>query len=162
MNQVYLLSGSNLGDRLFNMEKAAENIQIYIGKITARSSVYETEPWGFTDQPSFYNQALLVETVLSPSNILTKIHNIETLIGRNRPQENKWQQRIIDIDILFFNEEVINEPGLIIPHPHIQERNFTLIPLEEIAGSYTHPILKKTISILLKGSKDKLIVKNVS
>ena len=162
MNLVYLLSGTNIGNKLLNLDKAAENIQSNIGNVIVRSSVYETEPWGFSNQPSFYNQALLIETRLSPLNILKEIDKIETLIGRDRVKEKKWQHRIIDIDILFFNEEVINEPGLIIPHPYIQERNFTLVPLEEIAGNYIHPILKKTIHLLRKESKDYLIVKKCS
>lgn len=157
MNLAYLLIGGNLGDRIHNLGKAATFIQKELGKIIKKSSIYETASWGITGQPHFLNQVLAVETKLSPQQLINKILLIENKMGRERTQKNA--SRIIDIDILFFNDEVIEKPGLTIPHPEIQNRRFALIPMDEIAPAMIHPLLRVSIKELLSTSKDKLEVK---
>jgi 2-amino-4-hydroxy-6-hydroxymethyldihydropteridine diphosphokinase len=157
MNSCYLLIGGNLGDRIKNLDTVKDYIEQGIGKIKISSSIYETAAWGITEQPDFLNQVLIVETTLSAEKIIAKILTIENKMGRIRTQKNA--SRIIDIDILFFNDEVIHEVNLTIPHPQIQNRKFVLVPLAEISPNLVHPVLNKTISELLKACKDKLDVK---
>ena len=156
-NIVYLHTGSNLGKREENLSKANDLITDLVGQIVAKSKLYETEAWGVTDQPNFYNQALMVETTLNPQAILEKTLQIESE-HFNRIREEKWAARIIDIDILFYNNEVIKTDNLIIPHSYLHQRNFVLIPLMEIAGEMEHPILKETIEDLYWKSEDTLEV----
>ncbi len=156
INKVFLSLGSNIGDRIHNLSLAKSQIFDEIGKITISSKIYESEPWGFKFQDSFLNQIIIIETYLGYNEILKKILNIEKKLGRVR--KGKWEARNIDIDILFYNNEVIYLKDLIIPHPLIQKRNFILIPLNEIAKNYIHPKINKTINQLLKLSKDKLNV----
>ena len=129
MHTVYLLTGSNIGDSELNLLNASKFIQNQIGKVIASSHVYKTEPWGNKDQQLFLNQVLKVETELEPHQLLKTILEIENSMGRNR--KIKWEPRIIDIDILFFNDEIIDQENLQIPHPLIHERRFTLIPLNK-------------------------------
>lgn len=157
MNSVFLLIGGNLGDRAVNLTKAIQLIEEQLGKIINSSSIYETASWGITDQPDFLNQVLLVETPLPAEKIMNEILSIENKMGRIRTEKNA--SRIIDIDILFFNDEVIYKPSLTIPHPEIPNRMFVLIPMNEIAPDLIHPVLKKNIASLLSTSKDKLEVK---
>jgi 2-amino-4-hydroxy-6-hydroxymethyldihydropteridine diphosphokinase len=154
---VYLHTGSNLGNQAENLSKVNDLITQFIGKIVAKSGLYETEAWGVTDQPNFYNQALKVETTLTPQTILEKILFIETE-HFNRIREKKWAARIIDVDILLYDDVVIKTENLIIPHPYLHQRNFVLIPLMEIAGMLVHPILKETIEDLYWQSEDSLDV----
>lgn len=156
MNNVFLQTGGNLGNRILNLQRGLQLIEKEIGIIFLQSSVYETEPWGFTDQPAFLNQVLQIQTSLSPIDVMSKIHLIENEMGRKRVQ--KMGPRIIDIDILFFNKDVINLPLLTIPHPFIQERRFVLVPLSEISPDYFHPVLKKNISLLLQECEDDSVV----
>tara|TARA_B100000131_G_scaffold290443_1_gene303217 strand:- start:27 stop:524 length:498 start_codon:yes stop_codon:yes gene_type:complete len=156
INKVFLSLGSNIGDRVHNLSLARTVISDKIGNITINSKIYQSEPWGFELQDSFLNQIIIVETYLNSKEVLTKILNIEKKLGRVR--KRKWGPRNIDIDILFYNDEVIYAKNLIIPHPLIQKRNFILIPLNEIAKNYIHPKINKTINQLLKSSKDKLNV----
>lgn len=160
MNLAYLLIGGNLGDRIKNLDFAKIWIEKNIGDVINNSSIYETAAWGITEQPDFLNQVLLVETKLSAQEVLHKILSIENKMGRIRTQKNA--SRIIDIDILFFNDEVIDEPGLTIPHPEIQNRKFALIPMAEIAPDIVHPLLGQSIKNLLSTSKDKLEVRQLS
>ncbi|MDF2438209.1 MAG: folK [Bacteroidota bacterium] len=153
MNIAYLTLGGNIGDRLKNLETAREAITISVGNITKKSDVFITAAWGNTNQPEFYNQALEVQTQLSPSALLEELLKIEAANGRIRTSQ-KWTERTIDIDILFYNDEVISEPHLHIPHPHLEERKFVLAPLAQIAGDYTHPRTKKNVSDLLRDCKD--------
>lgn len=157
MNKVYLLLGANKGDRERNLSLAAGFISGEVGEILQHSSVYETAAWGKEDQPAFLNEVLLVNTALAAKKVLEKIFSIEHKMGRVRAQ--KWAQRIIDIDILFYNHEVINEKDLIVPHPFIHERRFTLVPLVEIAPGLVHPVLKRTMRELLDACPDKLEVR---
>ncbi len=157
MNLIYLLIGGNLGNPIENLSIASDLIEKELGKIITASSIYQTASWGITEQPDFLNQVLLVETKLSAKETMQLILSIENKMGRIRTLKNA--SRIIDIDILFFNDEIINKENLTIPHPEIQNRKFALIPLNEIAPDLMHPVFTKSIKNLLSTSKDKLEVK---
>lgn len=160
MNTVYILTGGNVGKRLINLGNAQKFLEDEIGKIEKSSSIYETAAWGNNDQPDFYNQAHIIKTKLSPEDIMQKILKIEEKMGRVRTFKNA--ARIIDIDILFFNEEIINKPGLIIPHAEIANRRFVLEPLNELSPHMIHPRLRKSVKELLSTCKDMLKVAPVS
>lgn len=160
MNIVYILTGGNVGKRLINLGNAQKFLEDEIGKIEKSSSIYETAAWGNNDQPDFYNQAHIIKTKLSPEDIMQKILKIEEKMGRVRTFKNA--ARIIDIDILFFNEEIINKPGLIIPHAEIANRRFVLEPLNELSPHMIHPRLRKSVKELLSTCKDMLKVAPVS
>lgn len=153
MSEVYLLIGGNLGNRENFLNTAIKEISSTIGKIVNISSLYESEPWGFESMDRFLNQVLIVKTQLPPFTVLKTLQNIENTMGRTR-LTNKYESRTIDIDILFYDNEIINHEFLQIPHPHIQKRKFTLLPLAEIAGNYIHPFLKKSIFQLHQESTD--------
>lgn len=159
MNKVYLLLGANIGNPNKQLEDAKVEIEDRIGEITLQSKIYESEAWGVENQPVFLNQVILLETELSANKVLNEILKIEILLGRIRGQ--RWGSRIIDIDILYYNEDIIHTQVLQVPHPYIQERNFTLIPLVEIAEDYLHPIFKKSNKELLEESTDQLKVKTI-
>lgn len=159
MHKVFLSLGGNLGDRQANLDKALTAITAKIGIVLTVSSIFETKAWGIENQPDFLNQVILVETNLSPKETLAAALAIELEMGRVR--EQKWYTRIIDIDLLFFDQQIITSKKLTIPHPFIPERNFVLAPLVEIAPDFIHPILKKSISALYKDSKDPLEVSAV-
>jgi len=156
---TYLLTGSNEGDRILHMQQARANIELFCGRVLQISSLYQTAPWGKTDQSDFLNQVLKVETKLSPHALLHTILSIEESSGRKRTVRNA--PRNIDIDILFYDQLVLKEPGLEIPHPRIAERRFVLQPLEEISPDFIHPLLKKTIRQLLEECTDELAVKKI-
>jgi len=159
MNQTYLLIGGNMGNRQENLEIATRRIAATIGEIKQSSAIYETEAWGLEEQPAFLNQVLLVSSTLNAQQVLKQILNIEHDMGRARIQ--KFGPRIIDIDILFFNRDIIHEPGLNVPHPQLHLRRFTLKPLNDIAPQFRHPELGKTISDLLSTCPDPLTVKKL-
>ena len=161
MNKTYLLLGGNIGNTKAYVNAAIESIKSQIGTIVLQSSLYETAPWGFTHEQHFLNQVVLVETTQSPREVLIEILKIEQRMGRKR-DTSQWGERIIDIDILFFNEQVIAEDQLHIPHPRLHERRFTLEPLYEIAGSFVHPLLRKTVHELRENCTDPLEVKIIS
>lgn len=156
-NVVYLHTGSNLGNRLENLTKVNDLVVQFVGDIVAKSAYYETAAWGVEDQPNFYNQALKVVTDLSPEMVLEKVLWIESEYF-NRVRTEKWAARIIDIDVLLYNDLIIKTDDLVIPHPYLHQRNFVLIPLMEIAEDLEHPILKATIEDLYWESTDKLEV----
>jgi 2-amino-4-hydroxy-6-hydroxymethyldihydropteridine diphosphokinase len=158
METAVLLLGSNEGDRLRAIGLADAAVEETVGAVVKRSSLYESEPWGIKEQPSFLNIALAVETGLNPRELLEKILSVEKNLGRTRTG-GKWGSRIIDIDILFFGDHIINEQGLVIPHPYIKERRFTLMPLCEIMPGLIHPVHKKTIKELFFECKDELWVR---
>jgi len=157
MVDVFLLLGSNLGDRSLLLKQAINAIEEEIAPVIKQSAVYETQSWGKTDSPDYLNQVILIDTQLSAQIILQKILNIEWKIGRVR--EEKWGPRLIDIDILFYGDILIDEPELQVPHPHLHKRRFTLEPLAEIAPELIHPTLNKKILQLKNELKDNLIVK---
>ena len=156
MNTAYLLTGANIGDREANLEKAAELIQQNCGEIIARSSIYETAAWGNRDQEAFYNQALQIRTAFTARQLMRKILKVEKQMGRERTV--KYGPRSIDIDILFFNNEVHDYPLLRLPHPELPNRRFALVPLAELAPGLLHPVLNRSIASLLEACEDPLPV----
>ncbi|CAN5634706.1 2-amino-4-hydroxy-6-hydroxymethyldihydropteridinediphosphokinase [soil metagenome] len=157
MNKTYLLLGSNMGNSRLQLLKAIKNINQQIGKVTRQSNLYATAAWGNTNQPDFLNQVIVVETKLSAAATIDTILTIEEKMGRIRTTKNA--PRIIDIDILFFNKEIISEKKLTVPHPQIQNRRFVLIPLNELSPGFKHPVSHKTIHQLLQDCTDVLDVK---
>lgn len=149
-----------MGDRMANLQQAEAHIREKAGQILAASSVYETGAWGNIPQPDFLNQVLLIETTLSATALLQQLMKIEQQMGRFR--EEKYGPRVIDIDILFFNDDIIRTNDLTIPHPRLHLRNFVLEPMNELAPNLFHPVLGKTISDLLSASPDTLDVKKFS
>ncbi len=147
MKGIWLLLGTNLGDRKANLEKAIYWLSQQDILVEEYSSIYESEPWGVTNQPWFWNIVLKIVTKKEPESLLASCLDVENKMGRVRKQ--KWGERLIDIDILYFNDQIINETNLQIPHPGIPERKFTLMPLIEIWPEIIHPVIKKNQSTLL-------------
>lgn len=143
---VYLALGSNLGNRLSNLKNAVSNLPPQM-EVKKKSLVYETPPWGHTDQPHFLNQVVMVHTYMEPEDLLGHIKRLETVLGREPTFENG--PRVIDIDILFYDDVIIDSPPLVIPHPRLHQRGFVLVPLNEIDPEFVHPVLGKSISDLL-------------
>jgi 2-amino-4-hydroxy-6-hydroxymethyldihydropteridine diphosphokinase len=160
MSTAYLLIGGNLGDRKENLLTAISLIEEQCGSLTRSSSIYETEAWGKTDQPSFLNQALEISTSLNARQLIRKILKIEKTMGRVRKE--KLGPRIIDIDILLFENEIHDLAFLKIPHPEMQNRRFVLTPLAEINSELQHPVLKRSIAELLEECPDNLEVKKIT
>src|SRR5665647_104760 len=157
MNSTYLLLGSNMGNSKQQLHTSIKLIGKKIGKVIRRSGLYATAAWGNTNQPDFLNQVIVIETALTATETLQSILAIEKMMGRVRTVKNA--PRIIDIDILFFNKEIIIQKDLIIPHPEIQNRRFVLIPLNEISPQFKHPVFNKSIHQLLLVCPDLLNVK---
>jgi 2-amino-4-hydroxy-6-hydroxymethyldihydropteridine diphosphokinase len=157
MNRIVLLTGSNIGDSQLNLEKAKNGIQQKIGDIAGESSIYITAAWGKTDQPDFLNQVLLVHSNHTATDVLQLILTIEQNMGRIRTEKNA--PRIIDIDILFFNNDIIQTENLIVPHPLIAQRRFVLEPLNELMSKEIHPVSQKKIAQMLQECTDTLIVR---
>lgn len=157
MKIVFLGIGTNMGNREDNLEQAVRHIKESIGTVRASSSVYETEPWGFESPDKFLNVVIKVETELSPSGLLGRILMIESLLGRERGSR-RYSSRLIDIDILLYDEIIVEEESLIVPHPQIQNRRFVLIPLCELASDLIHPVLGKSFGELLEICEDKGVV----
>ncbi|MDT8411149.1 MAG: 2-amino-4-hydroxy-6-hydroxymethyldihydropteridine diphosphokinase [Vicingaceae bacterium] len=145
-NQLILSLGGNQGDIKKTFISAKNNIAQEIGTIIKESSIYQTQAWGVENQADFLNQVIIVETKHTATTILEKCLAIETELGRKRMQ--RWGERTIDIDLLFFNSEIIQTENLQIPHPRISERNFILYPLEEVLPNFIHPVLNKSINQL--------------
>jgi len=157
MNKIYLLLGSNMGNPEKQLALAIRHIEKKIGRVTRRSALYQTAAWGKTDQPDFLNQVIVTETGLTAADTMRAILMIEEKMGRVRIQKN--DPRLIDIDILFFNKEILETPLLSIPHPQIANRRFVLTPLNELSPNLVHPVRRKTIHHLLRVCPDKLAVK---
>jgi 2-amino-4-hydroxy-6-hydroxymethyldihydropteridine diphosphokinase len=149
---LYLLLGANLGDRVATLARATDLIGQRIGTVLQASGLYETAPWGVTDQPAFLNQVLAVETGLVPETVLLVTQEIEEELGRVRHE--KWGARVIDIDMLYYDDQIIRSATLTVPHPFLHERRFTLVPLAEIAPDFVHPVLQKTTHDLLATCTD--------
>ncbi|MCF8451298.1 MAG: 2-amino-4-hydroxy-6-hydroxymethyldihydropteridine diphosphokinase [Taibaiella sp.] len=160
MNTAYLSLGSNEGNRQQMLDSALAYIVKDCGNISLQSCVYETAAWGLEDQPEFLNMTVAITSALTAKQLLTAIRNIETLLGRKR--EIEWGQRNIDIDILFYNNDIIDTTDLVLPHPRLHERRFVLVPLMEIAPGFVHPILHKSITALLKECEDDLEVEQIN
>ncbi len=156
MNRAFLLIGGNMGNREANLAASSAMIHRRCGSVLQHSSLYETAAWGLEDQPDFLNQVLLVDTAHKPRELLETLLDIEQELGRIRQQKNG--PRTIDLDILLYNDDVIHEPGLQIPHPRMASRRFVLAPLAEIAGELIHPITSKTIRQMLDECTDPLPV----
>jgi 2-amino-4-hydroxy-6-hydroxymethyldihydropteridine diphosphokinase len=156
MNLAYLLIGGNLGHKEWHLTQAKQQIASFCGSIIKSSAIYETAAWGITEQPDFLNQVILIETLLHPIDLLSTILQIETNAGRERTE--KFGPRVIDIDILFYNNLIVALPELDIPHPRIAERRFVLVPLVEIASDFIHPKLNKSLAELLETCIDLLPV----
>jgi len=155
----HILLGTNIGDREKNLEEAVLAIEKEIGTIKKKSSVYETDAWGKTDQAPFYNQVIELRTSMLPDDVLKALMLIEQQMGRRRT--DTWGERIIDLDILLNGKEIIATSDLIIPHPQMIYRRFTLVPLKEIASEFVHPVFQKSISELLDNCEDTLSVVRV-
>lgn len=159
MTQATLLLGSNVGDSLEYLRIAVKQIEARIGKVMTASSIYETQAWGFQEQPSFLNQVVTIDSALEPVQVLYAINDIENELGRQRIE--KWASRTIDIDILYYDNLIFKSSDLTIPHPELHNRRFTLVPLVEIDPDFVHPILKKSNLELLEMCEDVLKVKKL-
>tara|TARA_R110000851_G_scaffold166609_1_gene311977 strand:+ start:240 stop:1376 length:1137 start_codon:yes stop_codon:yes gene_type:complete len=155
-HQVILSIGSNQGNRLDNVKHCIELIHQKIGTVIKVSKIYETPSWGF-DSDAFYNCALVLHTYSSPHKILTQALKIEKIVGRIRSEDKGYQSRIIDIDLIAFNEEIIDSEKLQIPHPLMQDRKFVLLPIQDLDLDWKHPVFKKSISELLEISSDQSV-----
>lgn len=150
MATAYLSLGSNLGDRLRLIQEAVAALTVEAGPVTALSSLYETEPWGFSSPHRFFNVALALETTLSPETLLAVTQRIERDLGRtHKSVDGRYADRTIDIDLLFVGDAVLDTPALTLPHPRLHLRRFVLEPLCEIAPALLHPLLRKSVSQLL-------------
>jgi 2-amino-4-hydroxy-6-hydroxymethyldihydropteridine diphosphokinase len=143
---VYLSLGSNLGDRAANLKQAIALLPPQMA-VQAKSSVYETPPWGYTEQDAFLNQVVQAETYLDPEPLLKHLKRLETALGRT--ETFRYGPRLIDIDILFYDDLVLETPLLTLPHPHLHERGFVLLPLMDIAPNLIHPITGKSVREML-------------
>lgn len=157
MESVYLALGSNEGDRVMQLTTAISKIAAFCGPVLHLSPIYETAPWGVKDQPDYLNMVIAINTSLLPHELLSALQEIEA--GMHRVREERWGQRTIDIDILFYGNEVIKAADLVVPHPRIQERLFVLVPMVAIAPDLIHPTLQKTVAELLTTCADELEVR---
>lgn len=155
-HQVVLALGTNLGNRLQNIEKGIALIHQEVGTVIKISKLYETPSWGF-DGDAFYNCALVLHTYSAANTVLSKILAIEKQLGRVRSESSQYQSRIIDIDLIAFNEEIINTESLQVPHPLFQNRNFVLLPMQDLNLNWVHPVFHKKIAELLEVSPDKSV-----
>ena len=158
MGEAVISLGSNLGDRVFYLNKAINKIDHKLGEIIIKSSIYESEAWGFITENSFLNQIIIIKTNEEPDELLIQLLKIENDLGRVR-KTNKYESRPIDLDILFYDDLILSDDHLQLPHPRVQERRFVLEPLQQIIPDFIHPILQKSIKQLYKECTDKLWVK---
>ncbi|MDR0660313.1 MAG: 2-amino-4-hydroxy-6-hydroxymethyldihydropteridine diphosphokinase [Prevotellaceae bacterium] len=161
MSKTYLLLGADIGDKRTTFAKAKQLIGESVGRIIRESSLYESAAWGFKNDTTFLNQVLEVETSLSPLDLLDGLQKIENELGRTR-SGNGYESRLIDIDILFYDDLVTNTSELTVPHPHLHKRMFTLAPLSELALNYIHPVLHKSVSRLKAECTDRGVVRKIN
>lgn len=154
LHKAYLLLGSNRGDRFSMLNQARELIREQTGRISQESSVFESVPWGFSDETNFLNQVICIETFFLPLDLLDRLMHIETILGRTR-NAGGYSSRLIDIDILFYDNIVLIDENLTIPHPRLHERLFTLLPLAELTEDLIHPKMHFTVGELLQQCEDK-------
>ncbi len=159
-NTVVLCIGGNLGDRLENLEETRDFIEFNIGDIVEASSIYESPAWGMEAAPEFLNQILVVKSTLNHLQLLNEIKELEEFYGRTRVA-GKYTSREMDVDIIYFNEDVLEDEKITVPHPRLQERKFVLTPLAEVLPEFVHPVLKKSSVELLKDCQDTAMVKKV-
>lgn len=157
MHMVFLGIGGNIGNKTDNFNKVYTFIKNELGEIVKSSSVYETPPWGFSADDNFWNQVLMIETELSPTEVLQKITETENYFGRKR-EPGKYNSREMDIDILYYDDIFEETENLIIPHPRIQHRKFVLVPLNEIAPDFKHPLLRLTSFQMLENCRDESVI----
>jgi 2-amino-4-hydroxy-6-hydroxymethyldihydropteridine diphosphokinase len=155
MNDVYLLIGGNIGNRMYFLNESIKKLEELCGEVKDKTVVYETEAWGNTNQAAFLNQVLRISTSLTPHELLRQVLAIEVSFGRVRQEKNG--ARTIDIDILYFNDIIISDEILTIPHPRIAVRKFVLIPLAEIASNHIDPVHKMSVKQLLENCQDTLL-----
>jgi len=158
-NPIFILLGSNLGDRQKNLDQARQEISRSVGDIITTSATYKTAAWGNKQQPDFFNQVIEIRSSHDPNKLISDTQLIEEKMGRIRKE--KWGPRIIDIDILFYGDIVISNEKITIPHPEIPNRRFTLLPLSEVAPDFIHPVLKRSVFQLLKACADDLLVEKL-
>ncbi|WP_019947874.1 2-amino-4-hydroxy-6-hydroxymethyldihydropteridine diphosphokinase [Hymenobacter aerophilus] len=159
MSTAYLLLGSNLGNRAATLQAAVAELGRTAGPVTAASGLYETAAWGLTEQPAFLNQALALQTSLSPAQLLAACQAAEQHAGRQRLV--RWGARTLDVDMLLYDDLVLDTPTLQLPHPRLPERRFALLPLAEIAAAVVHPGLRRTMAELLAECGDTLAVTRI-
>jgi 2-amino-4-hydroxy-6-hydroxymethyldihydropteridine diphosphokinase len=160
--EVFISLGSNKGDRIKALSAAVQAIGSF-AEITARSPVYETPPWGFDSDQPFLNAVIGIFTELSPQELLESLLQIEKDSGRYRSKESQgYQDRSLDLDILFYGNRIINQDSLQVPHPRMERRKFILVPLNDIAGEFEHPALKNRVKELLKNVKDQAQIKRTN
>jgi 2-amino-4-hydroxy-6-hydroxymethyldihydropteridine diphosphokinase len=161
LQKVVLSLGSNKGDKLAQLSKAMYLLDKEAGRLVATSSVYEAEPWGFETDHIFYNMACIIETGITEQACMEIISGIELRAGRDRKTDERYTDRLIDIDIIFYGNKQFTSASLQLPHPRMHERKFVLMPVNEIAGSWIHPVLKKTVASLLQTCNDPLSIKKI-
>ena len=157
---IYLLLGTNLGDRAANLHRATQRIEEAVGPVMEASSCYETAAWGVSEQPPFYNQVVRIETALEHEALLRTLQQIEQQLGKVKV--GHWRERLIDLDVLYYGNRLVRTPRLTLPHPQLHRRRFTLVPLVEIAPQFVHPGLGKTQQELLEDCADSLAVKKIN
>ena len=155
-HQIYLLLGGNIGDRRHYLDAGLEAIAARCGKVVCNSAFYETAAWGKEDQQAFLNRAVQVHTALSPHQVLAAIASIEQRLGRQRQEH--WGARTLDIDIIFYDDLILQSPDLVIPHPNLHQRRFVLAPLSDVAPAFIHPVLQLSVEALLASCPDLLPV----
>ena len=160
MNRAFLLTGGNIGQPLTTLKNAMHAIEDQCGPILKHSSIYQTAAWGNEEQPDFLNQVIVIETKMAPAELLKTLLDIEQDLGRTR--NKKYDPRIIDIDILFYNDLILTTENLEIPHPRLHLRKFVLVPLNEVESEFVHPVFNKKVSQLLVECQDVLNVKKFS
>jgi 2-amino-4-hydroxy-6-hydroxymethyldihydropteridine diphosphokinase len=156
--QAIIGLGSNLGDRIKNIQTALKFIETKVGEIQKVSSLYETQPWGYFSQNWFLNAVCIVDTLLSPDKVLFELKDIEMLMGREKPTSKVYSDRIIDLDLISYENLIIDDVNLKVPHPYMCKRKFVLIPLKEIIPDWKHPVIKKNIDELIEACSDTSLI----